>query len=134
MFELTWKQVISSIAFAFTAFDDDYVVQRAIAGFRQCATLAGHFHLPEVFDYVVRSLSHATGLLADTDGLSAKFPIVQHDNQTITVSPLSIKFGTNIRGQLAAVVLFTIANGNGNAIREGWSLVCTNLTITRMLL
>jgi len=123
MFELTWKPVISAIAFAFTAFDDDYVVQRAIAGFRQCATLAGHFHLPEVFDYVVRSLSHATGLLAESDPASAKFPVVQHESHTITVSPLSIKFGTNIRGQLAAVVLFTIANGNGNAIREGWSMV-----------
>lgn len=123
MFQLTWKPVVSAIAFAFTAFDDDYVVERAIAGFRKCATLAGRFQLPEVFDYVVNSLSHATGLLAEEDPKSTKFPVVEVEGQSLTVSPLSVRFGTNLRGQLATVVLFTIANGNGNAIREGWSLV-----------
>ncbi|KAG8989449.1 GDP/GTP exchange factor for ARF [Tulasnella sp. 427] len=123
MFQLTWKAVTSAIAFAFTAFDDDYVVERAIAGFRKCATLAGRFQLPEVFDYVVKSLSHATSLLAEADPKSKKFPVVEVEGQSLTVSPLSIKFGTNFRGQLATVVLFTIANGNGNAIREGWSLI-----------
>ncbi|KAG8901826.1 GDP/GTP exchange factor for ARF [Tulasnella sp. 403] len=123
MFQLTWKSVISAIAYAFTAFDDDYIVERAIAGFRKCATLARHFNLPEVFDYVVKSLSHATGLLSEADPKTAKFPVVQVEGQHLTVSPLSIKFGTNFRGQLAAVVLFTIANGNGNAIREGWNLI-----------
>jgi len=39
------------------------------------------------------------------------------------VSNLSVKFGTNFKGQLAAVVLFNIVNGNGNAIREGWMQV-----------
>ncbi|KAG8899424.1 GDP/GTP exchange factor for ARF [Tulasnella sp. 408] len=120
---LTWKPVVSAIAFAFTAFDDDYVVERAIAGFRKCATLAGRFQLPEVFDYVVNSLSHATGLLAEEDPKSTKFPVVEVEGQSLTVSPLSVRFGTNLRGQLATVVLFTIANGNGNAIREGWSLI-----------
>ncbi|KAG9049245.1 GDP/GTP exchange factor for ARF [Tulasnella sp. UAMH 9824] len=123
MFQLTWKPVVSAIAFAFTAFDDDYVVERAIAGFRKCATLAGRFQLPEVFDYVVNSLSHATGLLAEEDPKSTKFPVVEVEGQSLTVSPLSVRFGTNLRGQLATVVLFTIANGNGNAIREGWSLI-----------
>lgn len=129
MFQLTWKPVISAIAFAFTAFDDDYVVERAIAGFRKCATLAGRFDLPEVFDYVVKSLSHATSLLAETDTKSTKFPVVTVDGQSLTVSPLSIKFGTNLRGQLAAVVLFLIANGNGNAIREGWILVRSSMIV-----
>ncbi|KAG9016191.1 GDP/GTP exchange factor for ARF [Tulasnella sp. JGI-2019a] len=123
MFQQTWRSVISAIAYAFTAFDDDYVVERAIAGFRKCATLASHFELPEVFDYIVRSLSHATGLLSNDDMKSSKFPIVQVEGASLTVSPLSVRFGTNFRAQLAAVVLFTIANGNGNAIREGWILI-----------
>ena len=33
------------------------------------------------------------------------------------------KFGANLKGQLAAVVLFNIMNRNGNAIREGWTQV-----------
>ncbi|KAF8498362.1 Sec7-domain-containing protein [Gautieria morchelliformis] len=124
MFTLVWKPLISAVAFAFTTFDDDYVIQRAIAGFRQCATLAGTFQLPDVFDYIVQSLSHVTTLLSDPTYTSVlNHPVVEVEGREITVSSLSVKFGNNIRAQLAAVVLFTIANGNGNAVREGWTQI-----------
>lgn len=116
--------MISAIAYAFISFEDDYIIERSIAGFRQCATLAGHFHLPDVFDYVVVSLSQATTLLSES--LPTTIPnyhVVSVEDQSITVSTLSVKFGTNFRGQLAAVVLFNIVNGNGNALREGWTQV-----------
>jgi brefeldin A-resistance guanine nucleotide exchange factor 1 len=124
MFKSVWKPVISAIAYAFISFDDDFMIQRAIAGFRQCATLARHFNLPDVFDFVVVSLSQATSLLSDS--LPARvpnYPVVEVESQSITVSSLSVKFGTNFKGQLAAVVLFNIVNGNGNALREGWTQV-----------
>lgn len=123
MFKLAWRPLISAIAYAFTmSAQDDYVIQKAITGFRQCASLAGHFHLPEVFDTIVQSLATATGLLEDGDdsAMNINFPSVEKDNQTVTVSPLSIRFGQSYRSQLATVVLFTIANGNSSAIREGW--------------
>ncbi|KAF8329795.1 uncharacterized protein EI90DRAFT_3062037 [Cantharellus anzutake] len=124
MFAMAWKFIVTSIASAFTTFDDEFVIQDVIAGFRECATLARKFELPEVFDYIVMSLSHATGLLGDPGITSAaNFPTAEVDGQTVTVSTLSIRFGTSFRGQLAAVVLFTIANGNGNAIRDGWSQI-----------
>ncbi|KIJ60626.1 hypothetical protein HYDPIDRAFT_43160 [Hydnomerulius pinastri MD-312] len=124
MFKTVWKPLISAIAHAFITFDDDYVIQRAISGFRQCATLAGHFNLPDVFDFVVVSLSQATSLLSEN--LSAhvpNYPVVGIEGQSVTVSSLSVKFGTNFKGQLAAVVLFNIVNGNGNALREGWTQI-----------
>ncbi len=124
MFKAVWRPVISAIAYAFISFEDDYIIQRAIAGFRQCATLAGHFYLPDVFDFVVVSLSQATSLLSDS--LPAEvpiYPVINIEGQSITVSRLSVEFGTNFRGQLAAVVLFNIVNGNGNALREGWTQV-----------
>lgn len=125
IFKLTWRSVVNAIANAFTTFDDELVVQDVIAGFRQCATLAAKFKLPEVFDFLVMSLSRATGLLSDTNAsTTVNFPIVEQDAQKVTVSPLSIRLGTSFRGQMAAVVLFTIANGNGNAIRDGWAQVC----------
>lgn len=126
MFELSWKAVISAITYAFISFNDDYVIQRAIAGFRQCATLAGRFDLPDVFDFVVVSLSQATSLLSDDLPRQVpNYPIVEVEGQPITVSSLSVKFGTNFKGQLAAVVLFNIVNGHGNALREGWTQVRT---------
>ncbi|GJE86958.1 Sec7-domain-containing protein [Phanerochaete sordida] len=124
MFKIVWKPLVSAIAFAFISFDDDYVIERAITGFRQCATLARHFHLPDVFDYVVVSLSQATGLLAESLPTQVpNFPVVDVDGQSVTVSTLSVKFGRNFKGQLAAVVLFNIVNGNGNALREGWTQI-----------
>ncbi|WVR05849.1 hypothetical protein IAU60_002875 [Kwoniella sp. DSM 27419] len=123
MFRLAWRPVISAIAYAFTmSAQDEHVIQKAITGFRQCASLAGRFQLLEVFDTIVLSLSSATGLLDETeDGyMMANHPVVEKDNQSVTVSPLSIRFGQSYRAQLATVVLFTIANGNGSAIREGW--------------
>lgn len=124
MFKTMWKSVISAIAHAFITFDDEYIIQRAISGFRQCATLAGRFNLPDVFDFIVMSLSQATGLL--TDNLPAhvpNYPVVDVEGQSVTVSSLSVRFGTNFKGQLAVVVLFNIVNGNGNALREGWTQV-----------
>jgi brefeldin A-resistance guanine nucleotide exchange factor 1 len=126
MFKMSWRPVISAIASAFTgSAQDEYVIQRAVGGFRECAILAGRFDLPEVFDSIVLSLSNSTGLLDDTeDGYqTANHPVVEIENQSITVSPLSIRLGTSFRSQLATVVLFTIVNGHGNAIREGWGQV-----------
>jgi hypothetical protein len=124
MFKSVWKPVISSIAYAFINFDDDYIIHRAIAGLKQCATLAGRFELPDVFDFIVVSLSQATSLLSDSlTVLVPNHPVVQVEGQSITVSSLSVKFGTNLKGQLAAVVLFNVVNGNGNALREGWTQV-----------
>ncbi|KAJ6488639.1 hypothetical protein C8R47DRAFT_978394 [Mycena vitilis] len=124
MFKSVWKPVISAIAYAFISFDEDYIIERSIAGFRQCATLAGHFQLPDVFDFVVVSLSQATSLSSEfISGQVPNFPVVDVEGQSVTVSNLSIKFGTNFKGQLAAVVLFNIVNGNGNALREGWTQI-----------
>jgi brefeldin A-resistance guanine nucleotide exchange factor 1 len=126
MFRLTWQPLIGAIAYAFTMnAGDEHVIQHAITGFRQCATLAGHFNMPEVFDRIVQSLAPATGLLDETeDGYQmGNYPTAERDNLSITVSPLAVRFGQSYRSQLATVVLFTIANGNGNAVRAGWTQI-----------
>ena len=124
MFNVVWKQVISAIAYSLSTCDDDETIQRAVGGFRQCASLAGVFQLPEVFDFIAATLSRATGLVLETEVKSVNNPVVEVEGQSVTVSTLSVNFGTNIRGQLAAVVLFTVANSNANSIREGWVQVC----------
>ncbi|TKY84945.1 hypothetical protein EX895_006025 [Sporisorium graminicola] len=122
MFETSWKPILSSISFAFSTFADEYMVERAISGIRQCGILASEFGLIEVFDFMVHTLASATGLLdSSVPQTLTSNPTVEVENQQITVSPLSTRFGVNFKGQLAAVVLFTIANGNVDAIRTGWS-------------
>jgi brefeldin A-resistance guanine nucleotide exchange factor 1 len=124
MFKRSWRPLIASIAYAFTmSAQDEHVIEKAITGFRQCATLAGHFGLPEVFDTIVLSLSNATGLLdnvTDSDPATANFPVIDKDSQALTISPLSIHFGQSYRSQLATVVLFAIAKSHAGAVRQGW--------------
>jgi golgi-specific brefeldin A-resistance guanine nucleotide exchange factor 1 len=124
MFRLVWRPVVSAISTAFNTLDDDYIVEKVITGFRDCATLASHFKLPEVFDFIVMSLAYSTGLAEEISfPRQSNFPVVEVDGQTITVSALSVRFGTSLRSQLATVVLFTILNGNINHLRESWAPV-----------
>ena len=123
IFTLAWKPVISALSYAFTHFTDDYMLQRAIAGFQQCASLANKFGLPQVFDYTIRSLSKITGLCSGQltiDPSTTTFPTIDIDGQTISVSPLALRFGTSFKAQLASVVLFSIANDNTASITMSW--------------
>lgn len=128
MFVSNWKPLVACIAYAFSTFRDEHLLERAISGFRQCAILASKWGMDEVFDFMIEGLSASTGLL-DPSGpttLAHSGPITNHatvevEGAKVAVSPLGIRFGTDFKGQLAAVVLFTIANGNGEAIRNGWT-------------
>ena len=123
LFKLIWKPIITSLAFAFTHFDDDHTVQHAITGFQQCATLAAKFQMPEVFDHIVLSVSPSTNLLGMPTPTTYNYPVTEVEGQTVTVSPLAVQFGANLKGQLASVVLFTLVNGHASSLRDGWSNV-----------
>ncbi|PWN39308.1 Sec7-domain-containing protein [Ceraceosorus guamensis] len=124
MFTATWRPIVASIAHAFSSFHDELLLERAISGFRQCAILAGTFDMGELFDFMLQGLASASGLLdgqVPGGGALTNNAQVEVDGQAITVSPLSVRFGANFKGQLAAVVLFTIAQGNAVNVRTGWS-------------
>lgn len=119
--------MVSAIAYAFTHFKDETVLDKALVGFQQLADLANRFDLPEVFDQIILALARITELSPGPSNIdTATFPKVEvpikstDKHQEIIISPLSVRFGTNIKAQLAAVVLFSIANNNGAAIRSGW--------------
>ncbi|WFC96065.1 GDP/GTP exchange factor for ARF [Malassezia brasiliensis] len=123
LFQHSWRPIVASIAHAFATMQDEHVLQRVIAACRQVAVLARAYDVPDVFDYMVHHFAHATGLphsaLARDTAASVEHALP--DGTTIVVSRLSVHFGTNFKSQLAAVVLFTIANGNPGAIRAGWA-------------
>lgn len=98
---------------------DDATLQKSLTGYYQCAILAAHYQLPDIFDRVTMSLARMTGLL-DTPNNTADNRDVTVDGVTITVSDLAVQFGKSYKGQLAAVVAFGVANEHGNMIRTGW--------------
>jgi Sec7-like guanine-nucleotide exchange factor len=136
LFGSMWKPVTSAIVFALMSFDDKYIVERAIEGFRQCATLAVHFQLPRALDYMVMLLSQATGLLPENSPSEVPlYPVVEVEGKSVTVSSLAVNFGAHVKGQIAFRILFDIIKRNGNAIREGWIQVRRfSLTSSRCLI
>jgi brefeldin A-resistance guanine nucleotide exchange factor 1 len=70
------------------------------------------------------SLAKMTGLLGSkySNGTANNSTVKVQDTE-ITVSQLAVQFGRNYKGQLAAVVLFAVANEHGNILRDGWKYV-----------
>lgn len=113
-----------TIPVAFGNAQDDTTLQKAITGFHQCAMLSAHFQLCDVFDAIVVNLANMTGLLEDAGSQSSlPDPIVDVAGQKYVVSQLSVQFGQNYRGQLAAVVVFAVVTRHGNSLRKGWRKV-----------
>ncbi|KAG0266994.1 GDP/GTP exchange factor for ARF, partial [Linnemannia exigua] len=119
LFMSSWKPIMSAISYAFNVAQDDATLQKSLTGYYQCAILAAHFKLPDIFDRVTMSLARMTGLL-DTPHNPADNRDVVVEGSTITVSDLAVQFGKSYKGQLAAVVAFGVANEHGNMIRSGW--------------
>ncbi|OAC99682.1 hypothetical protein MUCCIDRAFT_136379 [Mucor lusitanicus CBS 277.49] len=121
VFELSWKPVVAAISYVFNTAQDDDTLEKAITGFRQCASLAAHFELYDVFDSIIVNLATMTGLLENANGnTSVPDPIVDIAGQKYVVSKLAVRFGRNYKGQLAAVVMFTIVTRHGDSLRKGW--------------
>ncbi|KAF9294433.1 GDP/GTP exchange factor for ARF [Mortierella antarctica] len=119
LFVSSWKPIMSAISYAFNMAQDDATLQKSLTGYYQCAILAAHYQLPDIFDRVTMSLARMTGLL-DTPNNTADNRDVTVDGVAITVSDLAVQFGKSYKGQLAAVVAFGVANEHGNMIRTGW--------------
>jgi brefeldin A-resistance guanine nucleotide exchange factor 1 len=120
LFAAVWKPIISAVAFAFAHFHDEGTLERAIGSFRRCGTLANAFGLSDALDYNVQLLSRITGLASMPQTTTIPLRTVDYEGQSLTVSPVSIRFGRNLKAQLAAVVLFTVANEGAAAIQQGW--------------
>ncbi|KAI8142216.1 hypothetical protein BJV82DRAFT_615987 [Fennellomyces sp. T-0311] len=137
IFQLVWKPALAAIAYAFDSAQDDATLQKAISGFHQCALLASHFKLYEVFDAIVVNLATMTGLLEETNSHNVvPDPIVDVAGQQYVVSHLAIRFGRNYKGQLAAVVAFAVVTRHGNSMRKGWKKILEiirNLFINSLL-
>ncbi|WFD20073.1 GDP/GTP exchange factor for ARF [Malassezia caprae] len=135
LFRTSWRPFVASIVQAFATLQDEHLLQRAIAGCRQCAELARAYDVPDVFDYMVEHLAQATGLL-DAAADAAAHAVYEHDGTEITISPLSVAFGSHFKGQLAAVVLFTIAHSHGPSLRTSWGslLRCIESLLSHALL
>ncbi|KAG5518758.1 hypothetical protein PMAC_002729 [Pneumocystis sp. 'macacae'] len=119
IFKATWKPIIGSLSYAFILTMND-IFYRVINGLNQCAKIATQHKMSEVIDYMILCLVKI--ILIDDNELkntNTTF-LINVDGRDIYINPFSIKFGENIKTQLATVILFKICIGNELIIVDGW--------------
>uniref|UniRef100_A0A2R5LB52 Putative pattern-formation protein/guanine nucleotide exchange factor n=1 Tax=Ornithodoros turicata TaxID=34597 RepID=A0A2R5LB52_9ACAR len=104
LFTLVWSAAVSTLSFVLDkAAPESMVLNKAIAGYRKCASIAAHYAMSDVFDHLIISLCKFTAL-------------------TSTEAPESIPaaLGNSQKAQLAAKTVFTMAHRHGDILRDGW--------------
>jgi golgi-specific brefeldin A-resistance guanine nucleotide exchange factor 1 len=120
MFRSTWKPIIATLCYVFMSASDDAVYSRVVVGFNQCALIAAKYNLTEVFDRIVYSVSHISGLASEIPPSTSLNTEVQVGKRKIMVSEMAVRLGRDFRAQLSTVLLFRILEGHENAVGDTW--------------
>ena len=124
MFATTWKPIISTLSYVFMSATDDAVFSRVVTGFDQCARIASKYGNTEALDRIIRNLSFMSTLELDTN-IALNTEVKQSDGSAVMVSELAVKLGSDLKGQLATLVLFSVVKGSEHMIQDGWRHVST---------
>ena len=119
MFATTWKPIISTLSYVFMSATDDAVFSRVVTGFDQCARIASKYGNTEALDRIIRNLSFMSTLELETN-IALNTEVKQPDGSAVMVSELAVKLGSDLKGQLATLVLFSVVKGSEHMIQDGW--------------
>ena len=112
------------IDLAFDNAEDSLTLQKGVLGFHRCATIVAHYQLNEVFDNIIISLSKITGLLRESDPPTYSRRYVDDVKKPKKkVDRWNVDFGSNEKGQVAAILMFSIVNEHGNGLHGAWQNV-----------
>ncbi|KAK4126045.1 Sec7-domain-containing protein [Parathielavia appendiculata] len=123
MFATTWNPIVSCLFFVFMSATDDTVYARVITGFDECARIATKYGNSEALDEIVYRLSYISTLSSETLSNTSLNTEVQVGENSVMVSELAVKFGRDVRPQLATLVLFRVVTGSEHVIRKSWKYV-----------
>lgn len=104
LFALCWGPTIASLSYVFDKSNEDSFVQKALSGFKICASIAARYGMSDVFDNLIVSLCKFTTLNASGD----------------SPEQVAISFGSNKKAQLAARTVFRLVIAHGDILRDGW--------------
>jgi brefeldin A-resistance guanine nucleotide exchange factor 1 len=128
MFELTWKPVVTMLAYIFATASEDAVFARVITGIDQAAVLALQYDTPGVHDHIVAALCKISTLSFGDFAVPKSTVQVQIEKEKLAVSDLSIQFGSDYKAQLAAMVMYRVALDGTRLHRLAWEEVLAALT------
>jgi brefeldin A-resistance guanine nucleotide exchange factor 1 len=133
MFATTWNAIVSCLFFVFMSATDDTVYARVITGFDECARIATKYGNSEALDEIIYRLSYISTLGGEALSNTSLNTEVQVGENSVMVSELAVKFGRDVRPQLATLVLFRVVTGSEHVINKSWkhvSLLTLNKTVT----
>ncbi|KAK4177000.1 hypothetical protein QBC36DRAFT_372703 [Triangularia setosa] len=120
MFATTWNAIVSCLFFVFMSATDDTVYARVITGFDECARIATKYGNSEALDEIVYRLSYISTLSSEGGANTTLNTEVQVGQNSVMVSELAVKFGRDVRPQLATLVLFRVVTGSEHVIQRSW--------------
>lgn len=120
MFATAWNPIVSCLFFVFMSATDDTVYARVITGFDECARIATKYGNAEALDEIIYRLSYISTLSTEALSNTSLNTEVQVGENSVMVSELAVKFGRDVRPQLATLVLFRVVTGSEHVIRKSW--------------
>ncbi|KAI3704742.1 hypothetical protein L1987_74969 [Smallanthus sonchifolius] len=103
MFAILSGPTVAALSVVLDHIEQEDVLQTCINGFLNVAKIVGCYHLDDVLDGLLVSLSKFTSLLVP-----------------MSVEESVLAFGNNTKARKSTVAVFTIANTYGDYIRSGW--------------
>ncbi|KXX77119.1 ARF guanine-nucleotide exchange factor 2 [Madurella mycetomatis] len=120
LFATTWNPIVSCLFFVFMSATDDTVYARVITGFDECARIATKYGNSEALDEIIYRLAYISTLGSETLSNTSLNTEVQVADNSVMVSELAVKFGRDVRPQLATLVLFRVVTGSEHVIDKSW--------------
>ena len=123
LFATTWNPIVSCLSFVFMSATDDTVYARVITGFDECARIATKYGNSEALDEIIYRLSYMSTLGSEALSNTSLNTEVQVGDNSVMVSELAVRFGRDVRPQLATLVLFRVVTGSEHVIQKSWKHV-----------
>ncbi|QPG73474.1 hypothetical protein FOA43_000785 [Brettanomyces nanus] len=133
IFKNTAKYIISTLVTAFDNSTNDSIITRMMSSVEKCATIAIFFKMDDIVDSIVDIVAHMTTLTGVKRSQFAlefgeEVPTVQlspergetGEDESITISKLSVLFGRDLRAQVSLIVLLRIVRRTGFRVSEQW--------------
>ncbi|CAD6200037.1 unnamed protein product, partial [Caenorhabditis auriculariae] len=126
LFAVCWGPAVAALSYVFDKSEHEHILQKALSGYRKCASISAHYGMKEVFDNLVIHLCKFSTLTPMREGASDSMEIQRQRGLNERVfhhsSPegVALAFGENHKAQLATRTLFELLHANGGILREGW--------------
>ncbi|KAE9417648.1 hypothetical protein Angca_008878 [Angiostrongylus cantonensis] len=135
LFSITWGPAVATLTYVFDKSEHDVILQKALNGFRKCASIAAYYGMKDVFDNLIIHLCKFSTLMCSHEGRIEIGCVAGHEDENLEMQrqrginevvpgvqheQIALAFGENRKAQMATKTMFQLVHANGDILREGW--------------